>query len=276
MIGINTDLHTHLRTYTQTAFDSRHVEKLAEITRQKLGPGGIVGLVNMIGKEGDDRNFELFSHVAGSCGRSVYRPKDGLVYIPKLDIFFLKGLEIDTLEGHLLGFFLPENSKIPAREPWQDTVRRIQDLGGISGTPHPYSPWGIAYNLLKKLREEEANELFQNVDFIEVLNGESRLTPGKNAQALEAYELVRKKRQVGAIGVSDSHSVMEVGNIYTTLYLPVSTKELFDNDKPSEKLKRAIINATPEVITCDNPIIPIIGALKHGIEIASSKLAQQQ
>ncbi len=112
------------------------------------------------------------------------------------DLFVIKGEEIHTNLGDMIGLFL--NSEIKSRAI-DVVLDEINDQDGLVILPHP----------LKNHKIDLLKTYMNSIDFIEILNSRSPLTPEK-IQILHSF---RKKE----LGSSDSHFVFEIGRCYTSL-----------------------------------------------------------
>ena len=54
-------------------------------------------------------------------------------------IIVVPGIEVTSAEGHILGYGITED--IPRGMSVLDTVRAIQEKGGLAFAPHPYRMW---------------------------------------------------------------------------------------------------------------------------------------
>jgi predicted metal-dependent phosphoesterase TrpH len=112
---------------------------------------------------------------------------------------FLPGVEISTVEGHLLAYGVTEAP--PAHRPVLETIEWVLAHGGEPVLAHPFR-W--AHGVGRRVAETAP------VRAIEGRNGHnSEVT---NAQA----ELVGAQRGLGITGGSDVHALRELGRAYTT------------------------------------------------------------
>jgi predicted metal-dependent phosphoesterase TrpH len=118
----------------------------------------------------------------------------GLVGIP--------GMEVSSAAGHLLALGVEE--LVPAGLPFDETVERIRDLGGIAVLPHPFqsSRHGVAPHV--------SHDQLGRADAMEVYN--SRLLTGRaNRQAERFAETHGMPMTAG----SDAHIAEMVGQAVT-------------------------------------------------------------
>ena len=114
------------------------------------------------------------------------------------------GEEIRTADGDLIAAFL--DRAVPPGLSAVEAVAAIREQGGLVGIPHPFDR--LRGSLLKDVRMEVLVPL---VDWVETHNG--RLVGGGNDRAAE-FAL---EHGLAGVGVSDAHSVLEVGVAYTAL-----------------------------------------------------------
>lgn len=114
------------------------------------------------------------------------------------------GEEIRTKDGDLIAIFL-DRAIAPGLSA-ADTIAAVREQGGLVGIPHPFDR--LRGSLLKDARMESLVSL---VDWVEAHNG--RLVGGGNERAAT---FARDHDRAG-VGVSDAHSVLEVGVAYTAL-----------------------------------------------------------
>ncbi len=124
----------------------------------------------------------------------------GTIRLLTRDIIVVPGIEISTLNGHLLG--LNVNTLIPAKLGIEETIQRIHEAGGIAVAPHP----SVFY-------KSPPSRQINSYDAVEVMNASSvpfqlftRL--GKNFAARLALPQT---------GGSDSHYAPEIGAAYTVV-----------------------------------------------------------
>lgn len=129
--------------------------------------------------------------LTGSLKAIKIKPKDFIV---------IPGVEISTLDGHMIALNIKEN--IQRELTLEDTVDRIIELGGIPIVPHLYRNMsGIKRNNLKKI--------ITKVSTMEVFNSCS--IPQSNLRSAE----VAKELKLGGTGGSDSHLPEYAGYGYT-------------------------------------------------------------
>lgn len=120
------------------------------------------------------------------------------------------GIEITTLEGHLLALFVEK--PVPSYRPLAATIRAVHQQGGLAVVPHPMS-W-LVYSAgqasLERLATSDDIEL--RLDAIELVNSSwaGRVTR-KQAQRLN-----RERWRLAEVGGSDAHFAVCIGWGYTT------------------------------------------------------------
>ncbi|MHB8620087.1 MAG: PHP-associated domain-containing protein [Chloroflexota bacterium] len=121
----------------------------------------------------------------------------------------IPGMEVTTLQGHLLALFLDRPVKMLRSVEW--TIQAVHDQGGVCVAPHPLS-W-----LTRSLGEGAVRRVYRDThpdvyfDGIEVLNPSlaGRVTASR-VNALNRQEL-----NLAETGSSDAHHLAGVGSAYT-------------------------------------------------------------
>lgn len=132
--------------------------------------------------------------------RAAWEAQD-LIADYHLDV--IPGMEITTLQGHLLALFLEHPIKMLRPLEW--TIRAVHDQGGVCIAPHPLS-W-----LTRSLSERAVRRVYAELDGIEVVNPSlaGQVTAAK-VQALNQAEL-----HLAETGGSDAHHLEGVGAAFT-------------------------------------------------------------
>ncbi|WP_313690893.1 PHP domain-containing protein [Halorarum halobium] len=114
----------------------------------------------------------------------------------------ITGMEVTSAAGHVLALGIEE--PIPAGLPFDDTLDRIADQGGLSVIPHPFqkSRHGVEPHV--------TDEQLARADAIEVYN--SRLLTGRANRKAEAFAL---DHGVPMTAGSDAHIAEMVGQAVT-------------------------------------------------------------
>ena len=140
----------------------------------------------------------------------------------KCDI--VPGMEITTLNGHLIALFLEE--PVRSLRSLQSTIEAVHNLGGICIIPHPYSrlTYSISESVLQRLYRQGIKEIMP--DAIESRNP----TPAGGAVRKHPKRLAWWwNKGLAEVGGSDAHFVQAIGQAFT----------LFQG-KTAPELKKAI------------------------------------
>jgi len=115
----------------------------------------------------------------------------------------IPGMEITTLQGHLLCLFLERPVKMLRSLEW--TIQAVHDQGGLCIAPHPLS-W-----LTRSMGEGAVRRVSAQLDGIEVVNPSlaGRVTAAR-VQSLNQSEL-----RLAETGSSDAHHLLGVGSAFT-------------------------------------------------------------
>jgi predicted metal-dependent phosphoesterase TrpH len=121
----------------------------------------------------------------------------------------LAGMEITTLEGHLLAYDLerPVRMLLPLRR----TTQLVQEQGGFCVVPHPMS-WltrSIGYRGLRRILEDQPE--CSTVVGLEILNP----TLAGRVIRDRVQTLNRERWHLAELGGSDAHSLEFIGSGYT-------------------------------------------------------------
>ncbi|WP_348612883.1 PHP domain-containing protein [Halobaculum rarum] len=119
----------------------------------------------------------------------------GLVGIP--------GVEVSTAAGHLLAIGVTECP--PRGLPFEETVERVRDDGGVAVVPHPFqrSRHGVRK---RNLGECDGIEVYNSMVFTGYRNRRARTFAARGEYPM--------------LGASDAHSIRHVGRAYTEITLP--------------------------------------------------------
>src|SRR5713226_7814672 len=118
------------------------------------------------------------------------------------EVVFLPGIEISTRDGHIIGLGVSE--AVPRGLSADDTIRRINNLHGISIVPHPY-------DLLRS--SVRPDTLAVRPDAIEVINSSSFL---HSVTWKRARKFAEKENYPMTAG-SYSHIPETIGRAYTEI-----------------------------------------------------------
>tara|TARA_Y100000310_G_C20518098_1_gene732232 strand:- start:14 stop:751 length:738 start_codon:yes stop_codon:yes gene_type:complete len=232
------DLHNHLKT---KAYYKSTINQVIDISRDRLGSGGILGLANC-----DDLRYEEFVDLKG-----YERENFGThIYIPEKEITVVKGQEVFTKQGHILCIGLPKNKHVKSKN-LEDALKEARDLGTITIVDHPFFYQGCGDYL-------NANpELLDFFDAIEVHNGEAFYG---NKKAKEFYDELKNYYDIGAISSSDGHSLYEIGSSYSILNI---------NNFNLQSLRNSI--RAPRDVSLDKQHNSYLGTLDHSTKMIIAK-----
>jgi predicted metal-dependent phosphoesterase TrpH len=135
----------------------------------------------------------------------------GALRLKTRDMIVIPGIEISTLNGHLLG--LNVNTLIPAELNIEETIRRIHEAGGIAVAPHP----SVFY-------KSPPSRQICSYDAIEVMNASS--VPFQLFTRLSKNFAVHLG--LPQTGGSDSHYAPELGAAYTIVEADPDIDEIVD------------------------------------------------
>jgi predicted metal-dependent phosphoesterase TrpH len=121
------------------------------------------------------------------------------------DLLIVPGSEIRSAEGEIIGLFLSE--EVPPGLPAPETMRRIHEQGGVVVIPHPFD-----IVKLKRMTSHRLEELEEEIDAIEVLNGKPRWWFANASARRFAARL-----QLPVTAGSDAHKAGHVGMLYTEM-----------------------------------------------------------
>lgn len=137
------------------------------------------------------------------------------------------GMEVTTLEGHLLALFIEE--PVPSFRSLARTIELVHRQGGLCVVPHPMSPLtrSIGENGLHRIHRRAAEGIY--LDGLEL---DSR-APTWRAIKNRVHRLNRTQWHLAEVGGSDAHVLACVGCAFTLF--PGTT---------AEELKQAILART--------------------------------
>ncbi|MFY9716607.1 MAG: CehA/McbA family metallohydrolase [Thermoplasmata archaeon] len=115
------------------------------------------------------------------------------------DLILVAGVEISTIEGHLLAYGIP--SLPPVRHPIDETIAWIRAHGGEPVLAHPFRrSHGVGGRTAQRV----------DVTAVETLNGQTSPRANRSADALA------DDRHLARIAGSDGHTAPGLGRAYTT------------------------------------------------------------
>jgi len=118
------------------------------------------------------------------------------------DFIVIPGVEISTLNGHILALNIKED--IPRNLSVEETVEKINEKGGIAIVPH-------LYRSMSGIKEEKLKKIKDKIPALEVFNSCS--VPQSNLKVAK----IARKYDLGGTGGSDSHIPEYVGYAYTVV-----------------------------------------------------------
>ncbi|RAW45203.1 phosphoesterase [Halorubrum sp. 48-1-W] len=121
---------------------------------------------------------------------------------PEHGLVGIVGMEVTSAAGHVLAFGIDE--LVPSGLPFDETLDRIREAGGIAVVPHPFQKTrhGVAAHV--------SEEQLANADAIEVYN--SRLFTGRANRQAETFAV---RRNLPMTAGSDAHISEMVGQAVT-------------------------------------------------------------
>ena len=143
-----------------------------------------------------------FAKKRGLDGVSItdHNTIEGALKLKTRDILVVPGIEISTLQGHLLGINV--NTHIPAKHGMEETIQMIHKAGGIAVAPHPTAFY-----------KSPPSRKVKSYDAIETINASSI------PFSVLTYFSKRFAEDLGLpqTGGSDSHYAPEIGSAYTVV-----------------------------------------------------------
>ena len=132
----------------------------------------------------------------------------GALKLKTREILVVPGIEISTLEGHLLGINV--TTQMPAMG-MEETIRKIHEAGGIAVAPHPSAFY-----------KSPPSRYVSSYDAVEVMNASS--VPF----SVLTYFSRRFAEELGIpqTGGSDSHYAPEIGLAYTVVEAEADVDEI--------------------------------------------------
>ena len=113
--------------------------------------------------------------------------------------------EIITPHGEIMGMFLKET--IPSGLSVEQAISRIKAQGALVGIPHPFDIFGRI-----GLGEKIAEEIVEELDFIEVFNSRSPFL-----RSSTKAQIFAQKHDIPGSAGSDAHTIGEIGNAYVEM-----------------------------------------------------------
>lgn len=132
-------------------------------------------------------------------------------------ILVIPGIEVSTLQGHLLGINV--TTPIPAKLTMQQSIQKIHEAGGVAIAAHPTAFY-----------KSPATRKVKSYDAIEVMNASS--VPF--SVLTYCSRKFAEKLNLPQTGGSDSHYAPEIGAAYTVV----------DSDPDIDEIVKAIIRGS--------------------------------
>jgi len=155
----------------------------------------------------------VFAKKRGLDGVAVtdHNTVKGALKLKTRDLLIVPGIEVSTLDGHLLGINV--TTPIPAKLGIEETIQRIHDVGGIAVAPHPTAFY-----------KSPPSRSVSSYDAVEVMNASS--VPF----SVLTYFSKRFADGLGLpqTGGSDSHYAPEIGSAYTVVEADSDVDEIVD------------------------------------------------
>lgn len=129
------------------------------------------------------------------------------------------GMEVTTLDGHLLALFIDE--PVVSFRRMEETLAAIHAQGGLAIVPHPLS-WltrSVGVRVLERIAAAQSDGVY--FDGIEEYN----LSPAGRVTSARARRLNKERFHLAAVGCSDAHFLQSIGSAHT-LFDGTSTADL--------------------------------------------------
>ena len=136
------------------------------------------------------------------------------------------GMEVTSAAGHVLAFGIDE--LVPSGLPFDETLDRIREAGGIAVVPHPFQK--TRHGVAAHVSEEE----LADADAIEVYN--SRLFTGRANRQAETFAV---RRNLPMTAGSDAHISEMVGQAVT---------EVGADERSADAILSAIVDGRTSVV----------------------------
>jgi predicted metal-dependent phosphoesterase TrpH len=122
---------------------------------------------------------------------------------------FVPGMEVTTIEGHLLALFVEE--RVPSFRPLAATLDCIHRQGGLAVIPHPLSPLtrSIGRHGIERILRRRSDGLW--FDGIEIANP----SPAGRISGRRAARLNDASFRLPVTGGSDAHYLPLIGSAFT-------------------------------------------------------------
>ena len=153
------------------------------------------------------------------------------------DFTVIIGEEINTTKGEVTGLFLEET--IPRGLTPLETVKQIKEQGGLVSIPHPFDRFRG-----NVITHDGLEEILPYADIIEVFNARNTL----DSDNRKAFAFATEHSLLPS-GVSDAHTLMELGRTYVEMPEFNGTPEGFKIALAQGKIHRRKMNPLIHVVT---------------------------
>lgn len=188
---VKADLHNWLATTNE--FPESFFNKVVDRASKKLGPGGILGVVEASDEKRYGKFIELPGYVREDLGNAIHLWDKDLTIIRGERVFS------NDKKGSVLVLGLKEENRMSHDRNLRDVFKEAKDKGGII----IYNP---AYCTLPSY------SYLEFVDAIEAHNGSFALKLGSNELSQKFYKSHRDNYPIGYIVTSGGHSIREIGS----------------------------------------------------------------
>lgn len=271
---VRTDLHNHLKTASLSRYDRIQFDDVIDRAADKLGAGGILGIINFHASEGpQDPRFEM---LAEKSTDRIQMAKNGAAegnafYVPSRDILVVKGQEVPTKQGHVLVLGIDAHKKLANGRSLDYTLREAKDdHDAVVIVDHPFGKDGLG----KYLRANP--DLYRQFHGYEIYNSEAAagrplMPKDANENALHEYENAIKLdpnfTMVAPVAFTDGHSLREIGRSWTQMRVPDTYHGLKTSADVLQMLKDGLVSVRAEDL--DHQKSPArIAAWMHGFALA--------
>lgn len=233
MRKVKAAFHEHLRTCSRITPDL--VSRTLDKARERLGPGGVFGVINFNSRTSEDPRWNQFAEHSINHGIKDF---GNSLYFPAYDLLAIRGQEIPTQIGHLLAICLPKGVNISHGLSFPYTVKQINEAGGLAIVDHPFGKDGCGKRL------QNFRESLEGVFGYEVFNAEVSPQSFGQANRRAKNELVyinALKNKVLPIISQDGHSLYEFARTHMDIFMPQSYSS-FHGPNFSESVKNSLVD----------------------------------
>jgi predicted metal-dependent phosphoesterase TrpH len=184
-------------------------------TRYGDGMATVPELLDAVGRRGDIDVIGITEHDTLRAGAEARELHARATY--GFDV--VAGIEVTTLDGHLLALYVDE--PVPSFRRMEPTLEAIHRQGGLAIVPHPLS-WltrSVRASVFDRVARVQNDGVY--FDAIEEYN----VSPAGRVSSARARRLNRERFGLPSVGASDAHFVESVGSAYT-LFAGTSADDL--------------------------------------------------